>query len=287
MKKIKFTTDSLLYNYDLDQVVETVKYSVKKEKNMFQFDTNFNMIHFFNHFIEVAEDTKSYEKAQILKDFLDAIVSELPKNLKEVVDFFVEEDLLSIDEGAEEVFSSTTPEVITAYLYPATNLFIQDEFLLNYEKNPLFDNLKKELGLSDMSEITYAIMSEISKKLKEKYPQGSYTQEDFEPTEDDLLLLKVCPKNVQEAVDYLVKLVSQNSKNINVDFDQNDSVDVFSSYLFSNVGTVLFSSWYMFYKDAPLRVWFKENRQIDDPHYIVYYIVRTFSNYLIAKEGRL
>lgn len=286
MKKlIKYNSDSLIYKYKLEDVIKGIKYEMKHGKPAFEFDYNFNMIHFFNYFLEEAEKEEKYTEASIIKEYLDLILENIPTDLKGVVDFFIDEEIITFDKETEAYFASTKPIVIASLLLPASIGLIEDEFLFHYDKSPLLDNLRKELQLKHIPDICFHILHEVAKKIKEQVGDAPYP-DDLSPfTEEEKEYLKECPNNFTEAVDNLVKLMDASEYKSQLSDD--DSVEVLTSFIMQSVSHVLINSWFLYKKESPLRVWFREEKNIDDPYYITYYVVRTFVNYMIAKNSTI
>lgn len=286
MKKlIKYNSDSLIYNYKLEDVIKGIKYEIKRGKPAFEFDYNFNMIQFFSYFLEEAEREEKYAEAEIIKNYMDMILASLPTDLKGVVDFFMENEIITFDDETKAYFASTQPVVIASLLLPSSINLIEDEFLFHYDKSPLLGNLRKELQIKEISDICFHILQEVSKKIKEQIGDAPYPNDETPLTEEEKKMMEESPKTFTEAVDSLVKMMEQSEyKNY---LSDDDSVDVLSSFVMQSISHVLLTTWFLYKEEAPLRVWFRKEKNIDDPFYITYYVIRTFVNYLIAKNSTI
>lgn len=236
-------------------------------------------MNFFNYFIEISEEEESFEQAKILKDYIDSCLKTLPKNFKEIVEF--SHSLVDLDDSILKIFSSTTPQVICAYLHTSFSPLIFDEFYFFYEKCPLLATIKKEKQNLDVAEIIYEIVLAVSYLIKKKIPESSYEFEEIVLSTQDKKNLKSCPKNLTEAIDQLM-VTLENKQFL---FESIESVDVFTCYLFADVNFFLFYKWCLHLKESPLRKWFETERAIYDPYYMVYYIIRNLVHFLKLKHS--
>ncbi|MGI9214256.1 MAG: hypothetical protein ACR2HS_00890, partial [Gammaproteobacteria bacterium] len=241
---IKYNSDSLIYNYKLEDVIKGIKYEVKYGKPAFEFDYNFNMMQFFNYFLEEAEREEKYAEAEIITNYMNMILESLPTDLKGVVDFFVENDVITFDDETKAYFASTQSVVIASLLLPSSIGLIEDEFLFHFGKSILLDNLRRELQIKDIPDICFHILQEVSKRIKEQIGDAPYPNDETPLTEEEKEMMAESPKNFTEAVDSLVKMMEQSEhKNY---LSDDDSVDVLSAFVMQRVSHILLSSVFLF-----------------------------------------
>jgi hypothetical protein len=278
---IKFTNNDNISDYDVNEVIEGVILE-SKGKQVFTFDTNYNMLHFFNYFLEILEEKESYNSAALIQTYLENYIKNLPKNFNEVSKKCLE--LVEYDEEVKLIFSNTTKEWICAFLYSNFSELIMDEFFFFYQKSQLTKNLSKELGTSDINQMIFEIIQNVSAKIKQIVGNIPFKDADFKFKKKDLKNIENSPKNLDEAIDWLITTAEENIKHQLV-FTGKESIDVLSSSIHNELSYILFYQWYLHHKNSPLRIWFRENKDMNDPYYITYYIIRNFVNYLILKNS--
>lgn len=278
---IKFTINDNISDYTVEQVIQGIILESKGE-DVFSFDTNYNMLHFFNYFLEILEADSSYKLAALIQKYIEAQLDFLPKSFNETVDKCFE--LVEYDEEVKLIFSNTTKEWICAFLYSNFSELILDEFFFFYEKSKLTKILFKELKTLDVNQVIFEIIMAVSTKIKDEVGSVPFEDAVFKFKKKDLKNMENNPKNLTEAIDWLVETTETNIKQSLV-FTGKESIDILSSSVHNELGYFLFYQWYLHHKNSPMRIWFRENKQMDDPYYIAYYIIRNFVNYLVLKNS--
>lgn len=279
--KIIFNKNSNILYYKVADVLEGIKQETEENK-VFFFDSNFSQLHFFNYFLESLEEEERYEESKIIKNHVDKLFSNLPKDLTSCVDYCI--NLVEYDDEIEKIFSVTTPQVICAFLFTNFYVLIYDEFYFFYQKNILLKELKEKLKTENIQQIIYEIILQVSYKLKQQVGQKQFEFDATELNEKDLQNLQNAPKDLTSAIDWLIESVEKNGTILEkINFDGTESVDILTCTIYGQTNHILLYSWYLYHKDSPLKVWFETNRKINEPFYMVYYLVRNFVNFLLLK----
>lgn len=278
---IKFSrNDNILY-YKLEDVIAGIISEEKGEK-VFFFDSNFSQLHFFNYFAENLEEEEDYVNLKIVKGHISNLFKNLPEDFNTCVDYCV--SLVEYDEEIEKIFSATTPQVICAFLYTNFYGLIYDEFFFFYEDNPLTKTLKSHFKTTNLQQVVYEIILQVSYKLKSKIGQRDFEVESFELEETDQNNIQFVPKDLTGAIDWLVESIQKNGTILDkMNFDGTESVDILTCTIYGHTNHILLYSWYLYHEKSPLRIWFEKNRKITDPFYMIYYLIRNFVNFILLK----
>lgn len=283
MKKKIDLDDELrdLSTIDKIQVVESLK---KYGNKAAVFDSNYSKVMFYSYFMNEFYKEKNNKDYQIVANFLKSEISKSPNALKKCINIIYDK-ISEIDCYTVQIFKETTIEVIVGLLFNNLNKIIYDEFYLFSLESPtlsIIDNKK----ISTVQSLIYEIIYGVAGKLKVKEYDCDSTKNygiDYEYTEEDEIYMKTSPKNLTEAVDYLLGEGGDFYQDIN--FDENEKLPVYVATIFNNFYHILYFKWYLEREDSPLRVFFKEHRNMTDPHYITYYIIENFITALMIKKS--
>lgn len=279
--KIHFNIDDNISSYSLKNVIQGIKLENEGEQ-VFNFDSNFSLAHFFNYFIEESEKTEDFESSLLLHNYFDSIIKNLPPDVESCVNHCY--DLLDYDEEIEKIFSSTNSKVICAFLYTNFYSLIYDELCLFYIKSALYKNLVKTFETEDPKQLIYEIILKVADKLKEKIGNSEFVYDNHELLPQDLSNFEYIPNNSDEAINWLVEAIEKHGLKIkNIDFDGTESVDILTCFIYAQVNHIILYNWYLYHEKSPLRIWLETNKNIKDPYSMVYYLVKNFTNYITLK----
>lgn len=294
---MKFTInkDSSIIKYKLSDVVKAAKKDTV-ENPQFDFDSNYTLMMFFSYFIDLAEKENDEQSINILKSYILNQVSKLPVEYEKIVDKCL--DLLEYDKDLEQMFKSSSVEVITAFFYHPFSSFIYDELFLFYDKAPITEVLKEKFKTDNFSQITYELNLDVSKKIKEKLGEEKYksviTDEEIKEYEEALkeqkkskseLVINRNPNDLNEAVEVLIDMFDNNDSLKQVDINLEESTEVFTSMLFFHIYDVLLFSFKLYDPKTKLVKYFKKEKNIEDPYTMIFIMLKTFVNYVKLKKS--
>lgn len=279
MRKIDYDKTKNISEFDKHHIIKLLKEHGDKAAT---FDSNYSKILFYSYFMREFYAEKDYDNSKFLATYITSTINTAPSTLKECVNAAFQ--LLTIDCYHIKMFKETKKEVIISFLFQKFKQIMYDEFYLFQQESPTL-KVAQQMNISNIHWFLYKITEKVAEKIKKKKYNCEEAEEDpIIYSDEDFELMANSPSNLIDAVDHLLTEVETEIFN-SIKFNKNEPFELYVASTFYNIYAVFYYKWYLEYDQSPLRKWFRENKNMEDSHYICYYIIEVFITTLMLKKS--
>lgn len=280
MKKIDYNKSKNISEFDKHHIIKLLKEHGDKAAT---FDSNYSKILFYSYFMREFYAEKDYENSKFLANYITGVINTAPATLKDCVNSAFQ--LLTIDCYHIKMFKETRKEVIVSFLFQKFKQILYDEFYLFQQESPTL-KVAHQMNITNIHWFLYKITEKVAEKIKKrKYNNCDEVEEEaIIYVDEDFEIMAKSPSNLTEAIDHLLSEVESEIFNL-LKFNKDEPFELYVASAFYNIYAVFYYKWYLEYDQSPLRKWFRENKKMEDSHYICYYIIETFIITLMLKKS--